>query len=78
VRWRNDRPSAIFQQPPGLRLRSLVVFDQPSHPHVTYVEAPHRPAAPMVGIDDYWRSQSPKYFDEPTLRARIAPLTPSL
>ena len=27
-------------------------------------------------IDDYWRSQSLEYFYEPTLRERIAPLTP--
>ena len=69
---------ASFQRPPALRLPSLAVFDRPSHPHVAYVEAYHPSAASMVGIDDYWRSQSPEYFDEPTLRARIAPLTPSL
>ena len=53
VRWRNERPSASFQRPSGLRLRSLVVFDRPSHPHVTCVEAPHRPAAYLVGLDDH-------------------------
>ena len=66
-----------FQQPPGLRLRSLVVFDRPNHPRITFVEASHRPAA-SAGLDDSWRAQSLEYFDEPTLRARIAPLTPPL
>ena len=61
MRWRNKRPSANFQGPSGLRLRSLVVFDRPSHPHVASVEVSHRPAASLVSIDDYWRSQIPVY-----------------
>jgi hypothetical protein len=58
---------ASFQRPPGLRLRSLAVFDWPIHPHITCVDAFHRPAA-SVSLDDYWCSQSLEYFDEPTQR----------
>ena len=78
MRWRNERPSAIFQRPPGLMLRSLVVFDRPSHPHVTCVESSHRSAASLVRLGDYWRSQSPEYSDEFTLRTSVAALRPCL
>ena len=69
TRWRNRR----FQRPPDPRLRSLVVFDRPSHPHVTCVEDSHRRAASWVGLDDEWRSESQEYNQNILMKGTLQP-----
>ena len=64
---------ASFQRPPGLMLRSLVVFDRPSHPHVTCVEASHRRTASLVGLDDDWRSESQEYNQNILMKGTLHP-----